>query len=225
MIAHLKAAGLVALVGLTAACATKGAPPPVLDGRPLATSADAHRIKVSEVGERLEVSIADGALSPTALFAIENFATEYRRMGHGPMALSAPKDANPQMTGAVIGVLADAGIPAERVSVARYDAGDAAAPLVLRFTRYDAEAPKCPSLSLEDTANAFSNRPVRSFGCAMQANLAAMIADPADLAAPRAMDPADAARRALVVDKYRQGEQTHATRSEDERVTVSRVAR
>jgi pilus assembly protein CpaD len=64
-----------------------------------------------------------------------------------------------------------------------------------------------------------------TFGCALQANLAAMVADPADLAAPRRADPAEAARRTVVLDKYCRGEQTHATRSDDERVTVSKVAK
>ena len=224
MISPIRAASICALVTLAAACATKSHPP-VLDGRPLATSADAHRIKVSEVGERLEVPIADGALGSDSLRAIDDFTAQYRTVGHGALAVSAPKDANPQMASAVLALLTDSGVATDSIAMSKYESADPAAPLVLSFIRYEAEAPKCPSFSEENPANTFSNRAMRSFGCATQANLAALVADPADLAGPRKADSADAARRGAVLDKYRKGEQTHAARSDDERVSVSKVAR
>ena len=52
-----------------------------------------------------------------------------------------------------------------------------------------------------------------------------MVADPADFASPRASDPSSAARRSVILERYRQGQQTHANRSNEERVTVSTVAR
>ena len=57
------------------------------------------------------------------------------------------------------------------------------------------------------------NLPYPNFGCAQQHNLAAQIANPADLLGPRTMDPADQERRAIVLDKYRRGE-TNARREE-----------
>jgi hypothetical protein len=60
---------------------------------------------------------------------------------------------------------------------------------------------------------------------ALNANLWDLVADPADLAMPRTADASDATRRSVVLDRYRQGQQTHATRSDDERVTVSQVAK
>ena len=47
-----------------------------------------------------------------------------------------------------------------------------------------------------------------------------MIANPADLVAPRTMDPADQERRSIVFDKYRQGQPTLSDRAPDERSTV-----
>jgi pilus assembly protein CpaD len=38
--------------------------------------------------------------------------------------------------------------------------------------------------------------------------MAAQIENPRDIAGPRKADPADAARRSVVLDKYRQGEVT-----------------
>ena len=54
------------------------------------------------------------------------------------------------------------------------------------------------------------NKQYHNLGCASQNNLAAMIANPADLLAPRGMSEIDAARRATVIDNYRQGNQTNA---------------
>ena len=42
-----------------------------------------------------------------------------------------------------------------------------------------------------------------NFGCATQQNLAAQIANPADLVGPRGMTPIDAQRRAEVIRMYR----------------------
>jgi pilus assembly protein CpaD len=47
-----------------------------------------------------------------------------------------------------------------------------------------------------------------NFGCASQANLAAMVDNPSDLITPRASDPSDQGRRAVVIEKYRKGEVT-----------------
>jgi pilus assembly protein CpaD len=62
--------------------------------------------------------------------------------------------------------------------------------------------------------------PYPNFGCAQQHNLAAQIANPADLLGPRTMAPADADRRSVIMDRYRQGKTTGAEKSGDERVQV-----
>lgn len=50
------------------------------------------------------------------------------------------------------------------------------------------------------------NRPSWNHGCATQHNLAAIVANPNDLIAPRAETPADTARRQTVFGRYRRGE-------------------
>jgi pilus assembly protein CpaD len=59
-----------------------------------------------------------------------------------------------------------------------------------------------------------SNRPHWNHGCAIQRNLAAQVAEPADLVQPRADTPALTSRRATVLEKYRKGEGT-ATQNPD----------
>jgi pilus assembly protein CpaD len=64
------------------------------------------------------------------------------------------------------------------------------------------------------------NLPYPNFGCAQQHNLAAQIVNPADLLGPRTAAPADAERRTVVMEKYRQGQSTGAERGGDDKVQV-----
>jgi len=82
-----------------------------------------------------------------------------------------------------------------------------AAPIVVAYQTYRAMIPRC-GLEWENLSTNSQNRPMQNFGCAVSANMAAQIANPADLAAPRTLDPTDAGRRTTVIDKYRQGQGT-----------------
>jgi len=57
----------------------------------------------------------------------------------------------------------------------------------------------------------------------VNANLAAQIANPRDIIAPRAMTPSDVARRSVVFDDYRKGTQTAAER--EQMITGARLSR
>ena len=96
---------------------------------------------------------------------------------------------------------------------------DAGAPIRLSYLRYVAEGPECGRWTT-NLAEDYRNLPYPNFGCAQQRNLAAQIANPADLLGPRTMEPADQERRAVVFDKYRQGKPTGAEKSPDERIQV-----
>lgn len=214
-----------ALALFAGGCATKAT-----EADNLPTVADTHKIAVTRADERLEVSIGAGdvALSAEEQASIQDFARTYVRQGHGALVMSAPAgganaDAARIMSADVRMRLAGHGVPFAAIAASTYEAPDkdAAPPLILSFTRYDATAPECAPLWQQDLAHAHDNKPWASFGCAQQANLAAMISDPRDLLGPRPEDPRDAARRARVLEAYRQGQQTHAERTNDERVQVS----
>jgi pilus assembly protein CpaD len=66
-----------------------------------------------------------------------------------------------------------------------------------------------------------SNDVQPNFGCAVTANMAAQIANPADLARPQHATPADAARRSLVLDKYRKGQITSSEKDDQAKGVVS----
>ena len=111
------------------------------------------------------------------------------------------------------------GFSEANVAIEPYRDRDAGAPVRLSYLRYVAEGPECGRWTT-NLADDYRNLPYPNFGCAQQRNLAAQIANPADLLGPRTMEPADQERRSVVFDKYRQGRITGAEKSQDERIQV-----
>lgn len=215
------------LIGISALAACASVPPPA-PGPATPTSADNHRIEVTEGTQRLEIVIAQGetAISPGARAELRAFANNYLRYGHGSLVLSQPVNVDAETSGALTNdarmVLMESGVSYAAIAGSRHDdAGQSASTIIISFSRFEARAPECAPLWEQDLAHQSNNQPWESFGCATQANLAAMIEDPRDLLRPRAEDPRDGARRATVMQAYRAGEQTHADRSNDERIQIS----
>jgi pilus assembly protein CpaD len=69
------------------------------------------------------------------------------------------------------------------------------------------------------------NKPYWNLGCASQRNLAAMVANPADLVQPRGEGPVYQMRRTMVVDSYRKGEQTSSKAPSNEAAKISDVGK
>ncbi|MDX2236729.1 MAG: CpaD family pilus assembly protein [Hyphomonadaceae bacterium] len=222
--------GIAALTTL-AACATT-APDPAL-GPATPTAADNHRIAVEQTSERVALSVRpdEVALTHEAQGDLSVFARSYIRIGHGPVVVSVPEsgpnaDAAARIAQAARLHLADSGVPYGAIAGATYDAtGVNDAPVVLSFARFTATAPECAPLWTQDLAHPDANQPWESFGCATNANLAAMIEDPADLLGPRTEDARDSGRRAVVFDNYRRGQTTAASRTPAETATISSAVR
>ena len=199
---------------------------------PVSSSADLHHIEVEQTGSRMDIVVAPGdtALSAKTRSDVADFASVYLRVGHGAMIMSTPSGGDNSDSAGLMAqqtrlALADSGVPYPAIAGSTYDAsGVADAPIILTFTRFEAHAPTCAPIWEQDLAHQSDNRPWESFGCATQANLAAMIEDPHDLLEPRGEDPRDSGRRSTVMDAYRAGHQTASDRSADERVTISTVA-
>lgn len=216
-------------LGALAACQSVPTPDP---GNPVASAADRHTIGVEQVNERIAIGVGAGdvALAPASHAAIGDFVGGYLRYGHGAMVLSTPSGGANADAAALIAhetrlALTEAGVPYAAIAASTYDAsGVAEPPIVVTFTRYEAQAPECAPLWEQDLAHQSNNQPWASFGCATQANLAAMLEDPHDLLRPRGETARDSGRRTVVMDNYRNGRPTHAERSADERAAVSTVA-
>ena len=71
--------------------------------------------------------------------------------------------------------------------------------------RYLVTLPGCPDWSRESGTD-FANLPFSNFGCATEANLGLMVAEPKDLVRGRPLGPADGIQQAEGIVRYRTGE-------------------
>ena len=103
-------------------------------------------------------------------------------------------------------VLRRAGVSPRAIEYRVYRAGPEERNAPVRIAYNDIAAHTAPCGPWPDqVAQSPDNRHYADFGCATQQNLAAMVASPLDLIYPRGMTPADAQRRATVLQAYREG--------------------
>lgn len=196
-------------------------------GWSLVDSSQRHPILVSQQPATLTIRVSSNAqgLSEGQAAQVSDFLARYRAKdsGNSKLVIAVPsgspnESAAMRAVGNLREMIRDFGFSESTVTMQPYNGGrDYNAPVRLAYLRYVAEAPECgywPTNLAHDPRNL----PYPNFGCAQQHNLAAQIANPADLLGPRTMAPADAERRAVVIDKYRQGEPTGAKKDGDERV-------
>jgi pilus assembly protein CpaD len=177
-----------------------------------------HPITLQEGVHTVDVFIGRnrGGLTPSQRADVLAFAQTWRRESMSGVAIDAP-------TGGVTGravaasvreiysILAAAGVPRNVIHTRRQPARASSLAIVkLNYTKLTAKAGPCGlwPKDLGPAGGAFyiENKPYWNLGCATQRNLAAMVANPADLVQPRAEDASYEARRAAAIDKYRKGE-------------------
>jgi len=193
------------------------------------TLLDRHEIGVTQHKEYLEVQLdaRDAQLRISEVMKVRDFLHQYVDVGHGPLIISMPQSAeNPQLAvGAVAEIREfawEAGIGYEAMLGAAYDASvREQTPIVMAFKTYKAVAPQCKSLAQIDMANAETNTDLPTLGCAVRTNMAAMIAEPADLLGQRDLSEGDLLRRSTQLDLWRQGQPTPAARADSETTAIS----
>jgi pilus assembly protein CpaD len=159
---------------------------------------------------KLYYSPADSGIQPNDQSRFASFIADYEAHGNGSIAVSAPSGMNSQ---AMIGFFAqrinDLGVSKDHILVATHDSPDGDMRVEINYVSYEAHTDKCGDWSenLDYTSN---NDTPRNFGCSVQQNIAAQIADPRDLIQPRDMDASNSARRSTVINNYEQGKVTSA---------------
>lgn len=196
------------LAGLSACASVRLAPTKPAMAR---TPTENFPLKAVERAEEIRLVVHAAGLSTTQAAALAQFADTWANGEGGQITLSSPvggPDAGAAFrTGeGARSFLVSQGVPADRIVIRGYDAaGDMQASLRVAYVRYEAVLPEC-GRSWGNLSRSFDNLPQSNFGCAVSANMAAQIANPADIVRPRTMTPADAGRRSVVLDKYRRGE-------------------
>ena len=180
-----------------------------------------HPIAVREGKQSLTVFIGDrrGGLTPLQRAEVTGMAPAWRREATGGLVIEVPVGGANERAAAgaareIRAILTASGVPGHSIEMRPVPTRDPVRLGTIRmsYPKMVAETGPC-GLWPEDlgpTMNVayISNRPHWNHGCATQRNLAAQVAEPADLVQPRADTPALTSRRATVLDKYRKGEST-----------------
>ena len=164
-----------------------------------------------------------------------SFARLWKRESTGGIVIDVPAGTSNEVAanGAlreINSILAATGVPPHAVSVRPYQGRpDKLATIRLNFSKIVAQAGPCglwPGDLGPVAEPAYQdNRPYWNLGCASQRNLAAMVANPADLVQPRGEDPISTQRRSVVLDKYRKGESTSTQFRNEDRGKLSDVGK
>lgn len=209
----------IAAVLLAGSCAA-----PINDGEGLMSDgAVNHPIAVAPHYNALKLpfSAPEAGLMPDDAERLSQFVADYLEHGNGALSVSAPAGADASAALGYFGErLTAMGVPRARILVGTHDATDGR--VEIGYIGYTAHTDPCGdwSKNLGDTS---ANRTAADFGCAVQQNIAAQIADPRDLVEPRTADSADATRRSGVLDNYEKGKVTSAEKTSDQTAKVSDV--
>lgn len=177
-----------------------------------------HPIALKEGKKTLAVFVGAGrgGLSPTQRAEVLAFAQTWKTDATGGVTIDRPVG-GPNERAAfdtlkeVLSIMTLAGVPEHGIGIRPYQSsGDRVAPLRLRYAQLAAEAGPCglwpDDLGPTWDTKHYENQHYHNFGCAQQRNLAAMVANPADLIQPRAETPIYTAKRTFGMDKWRKGE-------------------
>jgi pilus assembly protein CpaD len=197
---------------------------------------DRHPITMKEGKKSLTlfVGAGRGGLSPTQRAEVLAFAQNWKRDATGGVTIDRPvgsaneRAANDTLKEA-LSIIVQAGVPNNGIGIRPYDPGANHGTLRLNYPLMVADAGPCglwpDDLGASNDRKHYENRQYYNFGCATQRNVAAMVAEPADLVQPRAEGPAYNGKRTYGVDKWRKGESPATTFPDASKGSVSDVAK
>jgi pilus assembly protein CpaD len=204
-------AGALGAVLLAGSCASPEDP-----GFRVADPAVNHPIVVEPTYKSVKFPfvVSNAGLMPDDAAKFSAFVSDYMEHGNGAITVSVPAGGYANATISYFGErLADLGVPRSRVLVGTREVTDGDTRVELGFVGYGARAANCNNDWSQDAADTGDNQPMPNFGCAVQTNIAAMVADPRDLIEPRDMGNADTTRRKTVLTHYEKGEVTAAVKN------------
>lgn len=196
---------------------TAKAPPPILPTEQYPLRADAQTDDVS-------LRVNQSGLSENQRRALDRLATRASWIDGEPVNLDIVTGGSPSAVGAgrtVRAYLLGHNVSDDDVSVSsRREQPDDV--VTIHVTTYSAHLYGC-NKTWENLTATRDNTPFKNFGCAVNSNLAAQIADPRDIDSPAPTAPTDAARKSVIFDKYRKGEKTSSDTDDTAKGTVSQA--
>jgi len=170
-----------------------------------------HPIVIAEKEQSIDLPVgrSDKGMTKTQRVALGGFLANYDRSASPILHILVPTGganttAARNAGGEMVRYAKSSGVPGSRIALQSYDAGaaDALPPIRVTFTAMKAQTGKCGRWP-EDMLETTENKHYADYGCSSQNNLAAQVADPADLLGPRKVTTIDAEKRSQVIDEYR----------------------
>jgi pilus assembly protein CpaD len=182
--------------------------------------AENHPIIVSPSNQslRLPFSAPEAGLLPEDAARLEAFVGSYMSEGNGAISVSAPRGPDANAALSYFGErLVQLGVPRSRILVGTREVASDDRRVEISFIGYAAHTEACGDWSA-NLAETQPNDTSPNFGCSVQQNFAAMVANPRDILGPQDMGTSDATRRSDVMGKYEKGDVTQADKHKVDKV-------
>ena len=169
-----------------------------------------HPIVIAEKEQVVDLPVAasERGMTRSHRVALDGFLDGYDRSAAPVLTIMAPVGSANELAAADAArdfrhFLRSRGISGSRIMMVSYQAPsvDISAPVRVAYTAMKAQTNKCGRWP-DDLTNNVENKHYANFGCSYQNNLAAQIADPADLLGPRKQTEIDAQNRIRAIDVY-----------------------
>jgi pilus assembly protein CpaD len=153
---------------------------------------DMHPLSVAKGPVTMEVSTAQGTLQPQQIGTVSAFVRQATQAGVTPITVAQPSGGgrSSRVAREIASLMVQQGVPSSSIRFATYRASGAA-PVRLTYVSSYGTSLKCGQWR-EDATETESNMLASNHGCAVQANIAAMVADPETLTVPAATAPIQA---------------------------------
>ncbi|MDE2384157.1 MAG: CpaD family pilus assembly protein [Alphaproteobacteria bacterium] len=147
-------------------------------------ASDKYPITLAKGPQTIEIASSQGHLSDEQANAVKGFVHQAAQAGVTPMTVSRPSGggASARVASEIASVMLSQGVPRNRVIFTSYP-GPASGPVRISFVSVYAQTKPCGDWS-EDLTATYSNSSYPNLGCAVQANIAAEIANPETLVVP-----------------------------------------
>lgn len=170
-----------------------------------------HPIVIAEKNEKIDLPVGAGdrGMTGSQRDTLLGFLDGYDKSAAPALTIQIPSGSANEVAATSAGrdfarLAVASGVKRNRIVVTSYQAASSemSAPVRVAYIAVKAQTDKCGRWP-EDLVETSENKHYADFGCSYQNNLAAQMANPADLLGPRKQTTIDAERRMNVIDGYR----------------------
>lgn len=170
------------------------------------TPSERYPIEYAKGPITMQVASTHGTLQPSQVNAVAGFARQSMSGGLTPVMIKRPAGggASARVAEEIAGLMLQQGLPREMIRMGTYPA-PASAPVQMAYVKSYAHTKPCGEWR-ENAADSGSNEFLSNHGCAVQSNIAAMLANPENIVAPEPVSPVPAANGTAAIKKISNGQ-------------------